>query len=449
MEEEAVRLSQAAQKNTKTWREPKLKRQTKAENSCKRPSGRALRMSVVALIVSLLAFGHFGGPGALGADRHSADGNQDVSQPSRAHSDKDKLLKAVRQKIGKLHIPFIKNQGQTEAEVTFYAPIFGGTVFVTQKGAFVYALSQGKGKSPGQAVALREELVGGAVTAVQGEGKTTTKLNYFKGNNRSKWTNDIPTYDCVSLGEVYAGVEVKLKAYGHTTEKLFYVRPGGRPEQIKLRMRGGKGLKITKQGELEVKTKLGTVTFSKPVAYQEERGKQELVAVAYVVKGNEYGFEVGAYDKTKELVIDPILAATFLGGSAEDFAAALAMDSLGNVYVAGSTVSSDFPRIGAGSADSTLAGNREVFVAKLDANLSTLLAATFLGGSAEDFAGALALDSIGNVYVAGSSGSSDFPGVGAGSADSTFSEFGEAFVAKLDANLSTLLAATFLGGSSG
>ncbi len=186
---------------------------------------------------------------------------------------------------------------------------------------------------------MREELVGGAVKAVQGEGKTTTKLNYFKGNNRSKWTNHIPTYDCVSLGEVYAGVEVKLKAYGHTAEKLFYVRPGARPEQIELRMRGGKGLKITKQGELEVETELGTVTFSKPVAYQEEGGKQELVAVAYVVKGSEYGFKVGEYDKTKELVIDPILAATFLGGSGLDAISDFALDSMGNVYVAGVTTS--------------------------------------------------------------------------------------------------------------
>ncbi len=362
---------------------------TKAENSGKRPSGRALRVSLVALIVSLLALGHFGGAGALGADRHSADGTQGVfvSQPSHALGHKDNVLKAVRQKIGKLHIPFIKNQGQTDAEVTFYAPTFGGTVFVTQKGAFVYALSQGEGKRPSRGVALREELVGGKVKAVEGEGQTTTKLNYFKGNNRSKWTNDIPAYDCVSLGEVYEGVEVKLKAYGHTAEKLFYVRPGARPEQIKVRVQGGKGVKVAEQGELEVETKLGTVRFSKPVAYQDEGGKQELVAVAYVVKGNEYGFKVGEYDKTKELVIDPILAATFLGGSGFDDFAATFRHRPGQH---GECLCGGFYRIhrlsrGRGGLSRQhlviLAGDSEAFVAKLDANLSSLLAATFLGGS--------------------------------------------------------------------
>src|SRR5262245_14999171 len=159
MEEEDVRLSQAAQENTKTSQEPKLKRQTKAENSGKSPSGRTVRVSLVALIVSLLALGHFSRAGALGADRHSTDGTQGgfVSQPSHSLGHKDNVPQAVRQKIGKLHIPFIKNQGQTDAKVTFYARTFGGTVFVTQKGAFVYALSQGKGKRPSRGVVLREE----------------------------------------------------------------------------------------------------------------------------------------------------------------------------------------------------------------------------------------------------------------------------------------------------
>ena len=127
--------------------------------------------------------------------------------------------------------------------------------------------------------------------------------------------------------------------------------------------------------------------------------------------------------------------------------------ALGNVYVAGWTGSVDFPGIGVGSADSAFSGGQEAFVAKLDANLSRLLAATFLGGSGlriigdSDAGFALALDSMGNVYVAGGTTSPDFPGIGAGSADSILLEPGEGFVAKLDANLGTLLGATFLVGA--
>src|SRR5205814_1083954 len=98
--------------------------------------------------------------------------------------------------------------------------------------------------------------------------------------------------------------------------------------------------------------------------------------------------------------LSELLAATFLGGSDFDFANTLVLDSVGNVYVAGSTYSLDFPGVGPNSADSNLNGSIDAFVAKLDGELSTLLAATLLGDSSFDFARALALDSAGNVYVA-------------------------------------------------
>lgn len=90
-------------------------------------------------------------------------------------------------------------------------------------------------------------------------------------------------------------------------------------------------------------------------------------------------------------------------------------------------------------------------MAKLDANLSSLLAATFVGGSAYESSRGLSLDDTGGVYIAGYTLSDDFPGVGPGSADSTriTPSVGEAFVARLDTNLAAVLAATFLGGHAG
>jgi hypothetical protein len=159
------------------------------------------------------------------------------------------------------------------------------------------------------------------------------------------------------------------------------------------------------------------------------------------VRGNEYSFKVGDYDKEKELVIDPVLASTFLGGSGSPFdevAFAITFDSQGNVYVAGATFSSNFPGIGAGSAQSTLRGLSDAFVAKLNPDLSSILAATFLGGNDNngEQAFSITLDSTGNVYVAGVTTASDFPGIGSGSADKTFGGVEESFVAELDPNLS-------------
>jgi hypothetical protein len=241
----------------------------------------------------------------------------------------------------------------------------------------------------------------------------------------------------VNLGEVYQGIDVKLKAHGNNVEKLFYVKPGAKPETINIKLSGAKEIRVAENGELEVETEQGTVRFSKPVAFQEDEGKKEFVETAYVLRGDEYGFNVGDYDRTRELVIDPILAATFLGGSNSESVDAIALDSTGNVYVTGQTDSSNFPGIVPGSADSTLGGH-EGFVAKLNVDLSSILAATFLGGNDSDEARAIALDSTGNVYVAGDTTSADFPGVGPGSADRVSGAFGDGFIAKLDAHLSAL-----------
>jgi hypothetical protein len=343
-------------------------------------------------------------------------------------------------------------------------------VFVTKKGEVVYSFP--KIENPGtqnfvslrnsqsaiqtpqliRRLALKEEFVGGKVEDIKGEQKSITKVSYFKGNDRSKWKTNISTYDLVSLGEVYKGVELKLRAYGKNVEKLFYVKSGADPESIRVKLSGGK-LNVNENGELEVKTKIGTVKFSKPLAYQEVEGKKEFVEAGYVVRGDEYSFKVGDYDKEKELVIDPVLASTFLGGSGSPFdevAFAITLDSQGNVYVTGNTHSSNFPGIGAGSAQSTLRGLSDAFVAKLNPDLSSILAATFLGGNDNngEQAFSITLDSTGNVYVAGVTTASDFPGIGSGSADKTFAGEDEGFVAKLNSDLSSLLASTYLGGSS-
>jgi len=243
--------------------------------------------------------------------------------------------------MARLHIPFISNQGQADKRVQFYAHTFGGAIFITNKGEIVYSLPKiegeksippipsfphkgGKGFNSKpetrnskltKVLALKEELVDGKVNTINGEGEAITKVSYFKGSDRSKWKINIPTYDVVSLGEVYKGVELRLRAYGNNVEKLFFVNPGAEPQKIRVRLSGGKDVRINENGELEVWTELGTVKFTKPIAYQENGEGKKFVEASYVIKGNEYGFRVGDYDEEKALVIDPLLASTFLGGS--------------------------------------------------------------------------------------------------------------------------------------
>jgi hypothetical protein len=129
-------------------------------------------------------------------------------------------------------------------------------------------------------------------------------------------------------------------------EKLFYVQPGADPSKIQVQVDGAKGLKLSKDGEIIIKTGLGDLKLSKPIAWQEKDGKKLPVEVSYKLIGkNRYSFEVAKADPSLPVVIDPILQSTYLGGSDNDEAYALAIHpKTGEVYVAGRTESIDFPK---------------------------------------------------------------------------------------------------------
>src|SRR5207249_332458 len=153
-----------------------------------------------------------------------------------------------------------------------------------------------------------------------------------------------------------------------------------------------------------------------PVAYQETGDTRQMLDAAYMVAGDEYGFRLAGYDPTRPVVIDPLLQATYLGGSGGDDASALAIaPTTGEVYVAGSTVSTNFPGTSGGAQSAFGGGVEDAFVARLNASLSALDQATYLGGSFVDVASALAIaPTTGEVYVAGLTESSDFPGTSGG-----------------------------------
>jgi hypothetical protein len=338
--------------------------------------------------------------------------------------------------LKKLRVPFVANQGQAAEGVKFHASTFGGAVFITERGEVVYALAGGP---------VIEETFPGLTGEITGEGKSITRVSYIKGNDPSHWKAGIPAYEAVSLGEAKGGVGIVLRAYGGTVEKLFYVRPGARPEEIRVRLNGAEGLSVNSEGGLEVRTRRGTVTFSRPVAYQEEGGKREPVEASYVVEGREYGFRLGEYEKGKALVIDPLLSSTFLGGGITDIAHAVVIGPTGDVYVAGETVSTTSFPVTPGAYDEVPEGAKDAFISRFSGDLSTLLSCTFLGGGSDDVAYNMAVDAAGDVYVTGETKSINFPTT-PGAFETVQSGNSDAFVSKLSGDLTGLLASTLLGG---
>ena len=280
--------------------------------------------------------------------------NELSSPPVKPMTDRETTMqKKFQKKVGSLQMPFIKNVGQMDKAVAYYAPTFGGTVFITNEGQIVYSLPEkGEEKEKTKSVTLKETAIGGAVERITGQKPAVTQVNYFKGNDESKWQSNIHTYNMVSLGELYQGISLNLHAYGNNVEKLFVVEPGAEPKQILLSMEGAESLSIDKNGQMIAVTAIGPVAFTKPVAYQEIDGTKRYVEAAYTLTKiqnhksnieNGYGFAIGQYNPDYELIIDPLLASTFLGGGDDDKSYAIVLDSSNNVYVTGGHFLIRFP----------------------------------------------------------------------------------------------------------
>jgi len=359
---------------------------------------------------------------------------------------------AVSAKLATLERGWVKNEGQWDERALFSAPGYFGTTWITKDGELLHvAIKKEECEEkacPSKSWVISERWVGGKVQAIKGEEELQTKVSYFVGNDPSKHKTNLPTYRYVSLGEVWSGVEVKLKATQKTVEKLFYVQPGADPSKIVVEVGGAKGLRLSKNGEIIIKTGLGDLKLSKPVAWQEKDGKKLPVEVSYKLVGkNRYSFVVAKADPSLPIVIDPILQSTYLSGSNDDSAEAIAVNpATGDVYVAGVTYSTDFPNT-IGGARGSSGGNGDAFVARLNPDLTLILQSTYLGGSYEDRATALAVNpKTGDVYVVGNTLSPDFPKA-TGWAQGNNNGGLDAFVARLNSSLTQLLQSTYLGGS--
>lgn len=355
-----------------------------------------------------------------------------------------------------LPLAFEQNQGQIDPQVKYMARANGYTLFLTDSDA-IFSFhprlppsrtdaAPNSQKKPDAAVRMR--LVGGSSAAPVAVGKQLPGItNYYLGNDPKNWHANVSQYARVSYKNVYPGIDLAYYGEQNKLEFDFIVAPKSNSAPIDLAFSGAQHVKTDASGNLIISSSAGDVVLHKPLAYQKQNGIRQFVDAHFVLKANnQVSFDLGNYDRSRELVIDPsVTYATYLGGTSEDDGYGIAFDSSGNAYVTGQTASTNFPVVG--GVAGTNAGSFDVFVTKIKADGSSLVYSTYVGGSGMDSGNALAVDALGDVFVAGGTSSTDFPTTttafqktfGGGSLD--------AFVFELNPGGTALTYSTYLGGT--
>jgi len=425
-----------------------------------------LLVSGFALIASRFAASK--APSARSGSLHS-------SEPGRA---------MVQRQLAMLPVAFEPNDGQAEAAVKYIARGRGYKLYLTSSEA-VFSLRGARTRSAAQQMvehkrlgprrvkdlarqrtgtqeqmdfaSIHIHLLGGdPLAGMAALEPQSGKVNYFIGNDSSKWHSDIPLFARVVYEKIYPGIDLAF-AGGSQLEFAYVVNPNADPRSIALGITGAEKIKTTDAGDLVLGTSSGPVQMHRPIAYQEQNGVRELVPAQFeVTDSGKVSFNLGSYDHSRQLVIDPTITySTYFGGDGADYGLSIAADGSGNAYVAGSSSSLTIPGPG-GSVSNPNSMGSDVFVTEINPAgavvFTTFFGGTGTAGNADNFPGfpnALAVDASG-IYVAGTTDSSSFP-VTSGAADGTFqggtvNGNNDAFAVKLSSS-GSLAWGTYIGGN--
>ncbi len=377
------------------------------------------------------------------------------------------------------HLPmmFEPNQGQTDARVKFLARGSSYVLYLTAQDALL-DLQHPAAQSSAHGISSVTMKLVGASSAVEpaGDVQLPGKSHYLIGNDPAKWHRDIPQFARVRYRGVYPGIDLVYYGNHGQLEYDFEVAPGGDPTRVALNFKGSqnqelRNLRIDQTGDLVLDAGGSDVRLHAPRVYQKSGSEEQSVPGRFELRGrhkDEVGFQLGAYDRSRMLIIDPMLSySTYLGGSGDEACSviapitingipapppscpAIAVDAASNAYVAGSTKSVNFPQT-AGEYQPALAqgATANAFIAKFN-SAGTLLFATYLGGSGTDYPTGVAVDSGFDVIVAGTTSSANFPTKGTNTAFQATPVSGgkHVFVSKLDPTGKTLLYSTYLSGN--
>jgi uncharacterized repeat protein (TIGR01451 family) len=408
-------------------------------------------------------------PGHLSPDQSSQ------TQPSTTQPSAARLSAAqARNVLAGLPLIFEPNRGQgnlaaADRRAQFIARGSGYNLFLGSQGATLglvarasasQAASQFPAQSASKATAPRVEFLEMKLAGANGDATLAAAdplpgvSNYLIGNDPNSWQTGVPQFARVRYENVYRGIDLLFYGDQGHLEYDFQVAPGGDPAQAELEFDGARHVELH-EGALVIKTETSSVRLEAPSVYQQIDGRRQPVDGRFVLRGaNRAGFAIGAYDHSRELVIDPIISfSSYFGGSGDEHSTSVAVDESGNIYLAGSTTSTNLP-VPATVTQGTLSGTQNVYVAKISppfgSNAAFLSYMTYLGGSGTDTPVGVEVDGAGDAYLAGTTSSANFPTTL--TAYQTVPQAGSAgtqhvFVTELNPTATGLIYSTYLSGS--
>lgn len=361
---------------------------------------------------------------------------------------------------------FIENQGQWPSEVLFLARLSGLDAWITKNGTTYDFYTIKSEDSLGRLIPARPSerllkhkyqryghivkvnLVGANEHPIpKAEQISKGYYNYFIGNDTKRWRSYVSSYQSVVIENIYQGIDQRYYFDKGYIRYDYIVHPGAVLSQLQLGIEGAYSSWLGEKGELAFSTVFGNVKQQDIYAYQIIDGKRIEVEARWQQNDNIFTIKLNKYDPNYEVIIDPLVYSTFIGGSRIDEGADIAIDSDGNAYVVGITESSDYPTT-TGVYINSLSGYIDACITKLNSDGSNVIFSTFLGGGNFDGGLSIAIDGNRNIFVTGFTKSVDFPSTANAYQKSIASKDTEdVFVAKLNSNGSDLLYSTFIGGT--
>jgi uncharacterized protein (TIGR03437 family) len=369
---------------------------------------------------------------------------------ARAFTDINSNVPARPSPMSSVPLAFERNIGQADRQFQFLAHSTAGSVYLSTRGI---DLDLRDGKTAPSVV--HATFTGSNInTQAELEDPLPGHVNYFLGNRPEKWITDIPTYGRVRYRDVYPGIDVVYYGANGTLEHDVVVRPGASPAAVAMAFRGADAVDLDRSGVAKVRTGSREVEWKKPVIYQEVNGVRVSITGRYRKNSSgDLGFEVGAYDTSRPLVIDPVVSyASYFGHNAADAGARMAVDSQGNTYLAGYSTDGAFPVTPGAYSPGTGFGNKgNGFIVKYNAANTAVVYSAYVGGGTWDGFTSIGVDTAGNVYVAGFTDSDDYP-VTAGALktkvhSSASDTSTDCVVTKVNPAGNALVYSTYLGGS--